>query len=230
MLKCKEKKQFIHASEQVLLGEAALVSKYAAKWKCSEDQAASEIRELYASDQEHQQELDDAGVSRARHIQLGFHLMAEMMKSGAEGPAAQVWRTLGGYMGMDKPVQVQVEVSAPSAELVRARIAELMQKGSIRRQAELVNADLPALAAAAGHEVPAEVIEDAEIVEDVPCAPQPQPLHQYKPQLLPVEPKPLPEPAREVIPVVPIEPQQAPNVTAFAEKLDLARQKAASLK
>lgn len=212
---------------------AALVTEYSQTFGIkSEARAASEMKKLLAEDRDVSSEFEDHALDQ--HVAVAENLYRQCIAAGEYTAAAQVLKIIGSVKKIDQPQRVEVNVgfSAEMTANVRARIAQLSRNGRVRDNAEVAGVDLPALAEAAGHALP-DVI-DAEIVEETRVEqPAPRlchPLDQHKPALLPLEPTPLPAPPKEVVPEEPRRDESAPHVSAFAEKLGRAREKAESLK
>jgi hypothetical protein len=87
-----------------------------------------------------------AGSSSQRLYALGQKLLDQMVQDKAHGPASAVWKTMQTLKGLDRPQQVEVQVmAAPSADVVRQRIAALLQSKTVQQNAEAVGLDLEKL-------------------------------------------------------------------------------------
>lgn len=121
--------------------EGQFLSDFAKAFSMKESKASEELKEIMADDRATEEHFADSTSQRL--YALGQRLLDEMRAAGAHGPAAQVWKTMQSLKGLDRPQVVDVQVSAaPSAQLVRERIAALMQSQHVQEQAEAVGVDL----------------------------------------------------------------------------------------
>ena len=149
MRKFIEKRTWVRAHLGDISSDAELLTAFAKHFGMrDEGRASQELREILDADASVEEHFE--GISATRHLALGQRLLNMMVADKAFGPASVVWKAMSQVKGLEQQ-RVQVEVSgAPSAEIVRARIAKLMADQRVHAQAEAIGVDLDEQAKALG--------------------------------------------------------------------------------
>jgi hypothetical protein len=113
----------------------------------SEKTARADLKELMERMTEI--EMENLPEAKTKHLELAFRILDESLKLGQLGPAANMWKNMAVVMGLandkDQTTNSTNSTSTPEADKVRARIAELMRKKSVRDAAKEANIDLDAM-------------------------------------------------------------------------------------
>jgi len=119
--------------------EAELVTKFSIKFGMKEPAAADEMKELLADDREVAEDFGECSTDRL--IAMGRNLIRKMEAAGDYNSAAGVWRTISN-LEFNRPQKIQAQVvGAPSADVVRDRIAQLMNNPKVLESAAMVGVD-----------------------------------------------------------------------------------------
>lgn len=134
MKRLKEKRAWVRAHLADNTSDAQLLTAFAAEFSMKEDKASAELKEIMAEDRATEEQFGDSSAQRL--LALGQRLLDAMIQDKAHGPAQQMWKSIQSLKNLDKPQQVQIEIGAPKADVVRERIAKLLADKQVREQAE----------------------------------------------------------------------------------------------
>ena len=130
MRKFVEKRTWIREHLGDISSDAQFLSAFAKNFSMKEDKAAAEMKQILAGDAAIEEEFGSSAA--ARHLALGQKLLAMMTADKAFGPASVVWRAMSQVKGLDQAQKVEVEISGPDPQIVRARIAALMANKEVQ--------------------------------------------------------------------------------------------------